>query len=587
MTPLTDIERATWRALRPPPKLRLSEWTGAHVVLPATLAAAPGRMRLFPYQHGMADSMGDPTVERVTVLKSARIGYTQLAVAALAHYAASDPAPTLAVLPAEADARHLMTGVIEPTFRESPALADLLTADAYGRDTMLARQFPGGSLKLVSANAPRNLRAVTARVLIADELDGWEVDARGEGDPLVLAEKRTFSFADRKIICGSTPVDEETSRICRLYDASDKRVWEVPCPHCGDFHEIAWKDISWPEGRPEEAAWACPSCGAVTEDREKAPMLLAGRWRATAPHVEGHHGYRINALSSLLPNAAWGKLAAEFVIAKRSPVTLKPFVNTILGEPWRGDNDEIDPTVFDRLREPLSADALPRDVLWLTAGVDLQGDRMECSLVGWTEQGDARVIEHGMLFGSPVEEGTWADLEAWLTRQFRHPLGGVFYLAAALIDSGNWTEAVYAFCRPRGARRIVAAKGVAGPGRPALTWSTSRKARIALVGVDGLKRSILERVKHGGTLTFADDLPADYFDQLRAERRVIRFSHGQPQERWELIPGRRNEALDCLCYATAAFTLVSRDPTRRRGELASVPTAPRSRVARSRFVSGV
>lgn len=86
-------------------------------------------MRLFPYQRAIADSMGDPTVERVSVLKSARVGYAQLAVAALAHYAANDPAPVLAVLPAEADAKHLMTGVIEPTFRESPALSDLLAAD--------------------------------------------------------------------------------------------------------------------------------------------------------------------------------------------------------------------------------------------------------------------------------------------------------------------------------------------------------------------------------------------------------------------------------------------------------------------------
>src|SRR6056297_2402359 len=106
MTPaLQVIEAAAWAALRPPAKIALSEWTEANVVLPATLAAAPGRMRLFPYQRDMADSMGDPTVERVTVLKSARIGYTQLAVAALAHYARNDPAPVLAVLPAEADAK--------------------------------------------------------------------------------------------------------------------------------------------------------------------------------------------------------------------------------------------------------------------------------------------------------------------------------------------------------------------------------------------------------------------------------------------------------------------------------------------------
>ena len=585
MTSLAEIEGATWAALRPPAKLRLSEWTEANVVLPSTLAASPGRMRLFPYQTDMADSMGDPTVERVTVLKSARIGYTQLAVAALAHYAANDPSPTLAVLPAEADCKHLMTGVVEPTFRESPVLSGLLSADTYGRDTMLSRQFPGGSLKMVSANAPRNLRALTARVLILDELDGWEIDARGEGDPLTLAEKRTFSFSDRKIIAGSTPVDEETSRVCRLYRQSDQRVWEVPCPHCESFAEITWKDITWPEGQPEKAAWACPSCGAVTEDREKAPMLLAGRWRATAPHVEGHHGYRINALSSLLPNAAWGKLAAEFVEAKKSPVTLKPWVNTILGEPWRGEGEDLDPADLARLQVPLTTEPIPAGILFLTAGVDVQGDRLEASLVGWTEDHRIHVIEHVTLWGGPREPDTWAELDAWLGRQFHHAAGGLCYVDAAVIDSGFNADEVYAFTRPRHARRIVAGKGVSGFQRPRLAWGASRKTRIAQVGVDPLKLEIHDRVRDGQTIAFADDLGPDYLEQLAAERLVTRMHRGHPVRQWELISGRRNEALDTLAYAIAARTLVSMPPEQRAEVVraARPPEAP-PRVMRSRFV---
>lgn len=586
MSRVDEIEKQAWAALRPPPKLRLSEWTERNVHLPATLAAAPGLMRLFPYQREMADAMSDPAVERVTVLKSARVGYTQLAVAALAHFAANDPSAVLAVLPTESDARHLMTGIIEPTFRESPALRDLLTADTTGRDTMLSRHFPGGNLALVSAASPRNLRARTARVLIMDELDGWEIDARGEGDPVALAEKRTFTFADRKIIAGSTPVDEETSRILRLYGQSDQRVWEVPCPHCGSFHELAWTDIRWEPDRPDTAAWACPSCGSITTDGEKAPMLMAGRWRATRPEVRGHAGFRINSLASLLANAAWPKLAAEFLDAKRSPVTLKPFINTVLGEAWRGEGDDLDPAALTALQRPHSLDSIPEDVLWITGGADVQGDRIELTLAGWTADGDCRVLSHEIVWGQPLEDQTWTELDALLSRHWVHPRGGVIRADAAVIDSGNWADAVYAFTRPRTSRRIVAGKGVTGFSRPYLAWGASRKTRLALIGVDSIKLHLHQRLQTGETITFSDRLGVDYLDQIAAEKLVTKYVRGHPSRQWQKISGRRNEALDTLTYATAARTLIAAPAEAREGELTGKPKPGKPAVAKSKWLSG-
>ena len=288
---LTMIRRQALGALRPPAKRPLSEWVEANVYLPSSIAAQPGKMRLWPHQKAIADSIGDPAVERVSVLKSARIGYTQLLTAAIAHFAVNDPGPVLCVLPADQDCRNFITGNIEPMFAESPALRQALLANVSDRDTMLQGYFPGGSLAIVSANAPRNLRARTVRVLFLDEVDGFEIDARGEGDPVSLAEKRTLSYGNRKIVMGSTPVDEETSRIVRADERSDRRVFECPCPHCGDFHEIAWRDIRWDIDKPETALWVCPSCGCLTLDSDKAAIVHPGRWKVTRPEVIGHHGY--------------------------------------------------------------------------------------------------------------------------------------------------------------------------------------------------------------------------------------------------------------------------------------------------------
>ncbi|KTQ95133.1 terminase [Aureimonas ureilytica] len=586
---LDTLRRETLQALRPPQKIALSDWCEANVHLPSSLSSQPGRMRLWPHQRAIADSIGDPTVERVSVLKSVRVGYSQLLTAAIGHYAANDPASILVVLPADADSRTFMTGNLEPVFAESPALRSVVSSDPKGRDIMLERRFPGGSLALVSARSPRNLRGRTARVLFLDEVDAFEIDVRGEGDPVMLAERRTLSYGDRKIVMGSTPVDEATSRICRAYGASDQRVYEVPCPACGTFTELAWGMIEWEADRPETAAFRCPHCDALVPAMEKPGMVAKGHWRATRPEVVGHHGYRLNALVSLLPNAAWGKLAAEFLVAKRSTETLKTFVNTLLGEPWRDQSDGLDEGALASRAEPFGLDAIPPEVLVVTAGCDVQDDRVEITTTGWTKDGDALVLAHEVVWGEPGRTETWAEVDDLLKRSWRHPGGGLLRVDAAIVDSGSGghTDAVYGFCKPRTGRRVFAGKGVAGFQRKAVEPSKARDIRLMLVGVDTIKNEIVNRLQAGRTVRFADALSDTWFEQLAGERRIVRHVRGHPVRAFERIPGRRVEALDCLVYAFAARRLVSLDLERREDEVAT-PTLParKASLVRSAWLDG-
>src|SRR5260370_41823743 len=108
------------------------------------------------------------------------------------------------------------------------------------------------------------------------------METTAEGSPILLAEKRTLSFGDRKIIIGSTPTTTITSHVHDAYENSDKRIYECPCPSCGAFREIRWAAIRWPEGRPQEAAWWCPSCGVFHGGGQKPGILDEGRLRATA-----------------------------------------------------------------------------------------------------------------------------------------------------------------------------------------------------------------------------------------------------------------------------------------------------------------
>ena len=64
------------QAWRPPPRLTLSEWADRHAVLSAESSAEVGRWRTIPYQKGIMDAITDRNIESVTVMKSARVGWT-------------------------------------------------------------------------------------------------------------------------------------------------------------------------------------------------------------------------------------------------------------------------------------------------------------------------------------------------------------------------------------------------------------------------------------------------------------------------------------------------------------------------------
>jgi phage terminase large subunit GpA-like protein len=598
MPALAEVRRRALASLIPPERVPLSQWIESNVRLPQGLAATPGPVRLWPHQRGIADAIGDPAIERVTVLKSARVGFTSLLSAAIGHHCVNDPAPVLCLQPTESDVRDFTVSDLEPLFEASPALRGALSRDVArneDRSTLAHRIFPGGSLKIIASRSPRNLRRHSARILFCDECDAYETSA--EGSPLALAERRTLTFGDRKIVLGSTPLFEETSAICRAYAASDGRVFEIPCAACGTFAEIAWRMIEWPSGEPERAAFRCPSCGELVGEEHKASMVERGQWRALRPEVRGHAGFRVNALVSLLPNASWGKLASEFVAAKDSPDTLRVFVNTLLAEPWRSDAEsDLNEGELQARAEPFSLDAIPPEVLIVTAGVDVQVDRLEASFVGFTRGSESLVLAHETLWGAPDQDEPWRALEELLRARWRHPLGGSIGVDAAVIDSGFATDSVYRFAFPRAGRRVMAGKGMPGA-RPIIAASKTRIAtktglagRLWIVGVDGIKTTLFAKLARGRSIRFSDSLEPSWFEQLASERVVVRYSRGQPVRMFERIPGKRAEALDAMVYATAARASLGtvnfdqREAALRHPESAPPPVARRPAVIRSAWL---
>lgn len=586
---IKEIRARAFAHLAPPPKIELAAWIEANVTLPSDVSATPGLMRLFSYQRGICEAVDDSTVSRISFVKPVRIGATALITAIVGAFVQNDPCNILAVQPTLDDARDFVISTIEPTFAASPPLAGLLTRDKAKSETILNRRFPGGSFKCVAAQ-PRMLRRHTVRVLLMDEVDAYEPNP--EGSPIKLAEKRTVSFQNRLIFMASTPTIAETSNILKAYGESDQRIFELPCPACGDFFEPTWAHVKWDkddDGRhlPETAHMVCPSCGSIIEESSKPAMVESGRWRATRPHIKGHAGFKTSALISTLANAAWAEIVREFLEAKKDPDLLRVWTNTLMGEPFHDrSGDGFDEHVLAKRAESFGLAEMPTDVRILTAGVDIQSWGCEVVTLGHSAT-QMFVLGYETIHGAPTSDETWRDLDDLLKRRFAHPLGGKLGYDAAAVDSGdgNVTDIVYAYTKPRASRRIVSVKGHEGN---RLLIERGSKPWLYIVGVDGAKSRLYGLLESTAHVRFSADLPPRFYEELSSERRVTYHKAGQPRRRWERVKGARAEALDGFVYAMAVRQLVGVDLTRRQNELMEIvkPAPALQSVYRSRWMSG-
>lgn len=578
-----------WRA---PERKRLSQWADQKFYLSAESAAEPGRWRSIPYQVGILDAFTDPDVEHVAVMKSARVGYTKCINAVIGYHIDEDPCPVMVVQPTIDDAQGYSKEEIAPMLRDCPSLAAKVP-EAKTRDsenTILSKRFPGGSLSMVGANSPRGFRRVSRRVVLFDETDGYPPSAGSEGDQIALGIRRTEYYWNRKIGAGSTPTIAGVSRIERLFYEGDQRRYYVPCPHCGTFQVLRFGGFKWPAGKPEQAVYVCVGCGAEIEHVHKPAMVAAGEWRP-GPHPQfpedpapgpfnGRASFHIWAAYSYSPNASWGQLCAEFVAAtKAGPESLKTFVNTVLGEPWREKGEAPEwQRLYDR-RELYKSGTCPRGVLFLTAGVDVQKDRLVYEVVGWGRGKVSWSIDYNVIPGDTATAAPWKGLEALLDRKFPHAGGGLLGVSVLAVDSGFNTQNVYAWCRRFPMSRVIAVRGVSTahlligtPSRVDVTVSgrklkrgykvwpvASHVAKSELYGWLSLDRPTGDEPAPPGFLHFPE-YADEWFKQLTAEQLVSSKSRkGYTVISWEVIPGRENHALDARVYARAAAAVAGLD----------------------------
>ena len=469
-----------------------------------------------------------------------------------------------------------------------------------GKSTIDEWRFPGGRLLFRGSNSPVGLRSNPIRVLIMDEVDGYPF-ATGEGEPTMLARKRLQAYEAvgiSKAILASTPASARTSRIWPAYLRSDQRKFFVPCPHCkaeqtlvenvGEFMAtVRWSKT--PDGKhlPKTAQIYCKECGAGWTERQRHEAVAKGRWIAQAPENTGIAGFWVNELYS--PFSSLEKIVRAFLEAKDEPRKFQQWVNLVLGIVWEDDTKEGETEwrrIYDR-REDYPLGKIPAPVEVVTAGVDVQADRLEVEIVGWTRRFESWSIDYRVIRGDPRTEVPWRALDELLEERFEAEGSAPNRIAVLGIDAGYATDQVEKWAARKPQRRVIATKGEAlrridyplgTPKKIELQQPGKRRQRgivIYPLGVDYLKEELLhgwlrlekpteEEIAQGvehppGYCHFPRAYGQDYFQQLCAEKKVWATNKlGNRKLGWFKIH-ERNEALDARLIARGAACFAGLD----------------------------
>lgn len=565
--PSPEFYSAIWvslKTLSPPPALSLPEWSDRYRRVPQGTSVHSGRWSStrFPWQMDPMLAVTDPATEEVVLMWSSQVGKTEILLCALAFFAHWDPSAVLLIQPTEGLVEAFSKERIAPMIAASPELARTF-ADPGSRksgNTLTMKSYPGGFLAMSGANAPSGLASRPIRVLLADEVDRWPASAGTEGDPLSLGRKRTRTYWNRLILQVSSPGVKGISRIARSYEASSQERFSVPCPRCGERQPLVWESVKWPPGQPELARYECRECASLWSQSQLNQGIRLGQYIAERPEVRKVRGFHVNELAA----TPLAELAAAFLEAKDAPETLQVFVNTSLAELWEGEGDTVPAEqLWMENREPI--EAVPPGTV-LTAGVDVQADRLEVEVVAWEPTTrDSWSVSFDVIHGDPRlavtdTRGPWVELDELLQAEYPVAGGGLVTLRAAFVDAGYLPDEVMSFTRGKGRRGIYASRGEAGAGKAWIIGHTRHKrtrARVYRLGVDALKGALYRYLAAAegepGRCRFPMEYQLGHFERLTAERAVTRYRAGHPFLAWELPSGARNEQLDCRVYAMAAL----------------------------------
>ncbi|WP_447956514.1 phage terminase large subunit family protein [Vreelandella sp. EE7] len=582
----------------PPERITTLEWANKYRWMSEVETARPGKYTVnvtpaLALPGGPLEALDDPNVEEVCCQKSAQVAWTSGVLGnALGRWIDIDPSPIIGLFAKDGAAKEYVAEKFEPMVEATPRLRNKI--DLRSRKLQQRQQFkrfPGGFLKLVGSNSPSSVKSTPSPRGFVEEPDDCNLNLKGQGDSILLLKERgkTYGRGRKKYIIGGTPTIAGISTIEAEMKLSDERRCYVPCHHCGESHELSFDNLVCPTEadrhhpifgtfRPERTIYACPHCGGEWSDQEKNANVRQGTWVATS-EFRGIAGFYMTELLSTFPDSRFARLMEKWLGALHGAEQgdysdLIVFTNNQMGMPYefKGDAPEAD-TLRDRA-EDYPERTVPNGGLLLTAGVDVQHDRLAVIIRAWGRGEESWLVFWGELFGNTMDkvDPVWDELDKLLTTGFEHEGGASLRVSAITIDSsdGQTSDAVYQYVRARQRHGVMAGKGASLNSenreifsRPKVSDDTNKQntkadkygLRPFIVGTHKAKDLIDARIRllgsGPGRMHWYRDVRSDYWEQLTAE---VKAPHPRnPRKKvWQKKAGKPNEALDCEVYALHA-----------------------------------
>ncbi|MCF6766474.1 phage terminase large subunit family protein [Thiotrichales bacterium 19S3-7] len=565
------IERAC-EYLKPPKDLTISEWAEKYRYIPAGNSSIPGKWRTLPYQREVLNIATDPRVEKVTLMWGAQLGKTEMISSIIGYHIHHDPCSQMMMQPTQGDLKTWLETKFNPMIDYTPELQATI-AKPRGRDGVNNQQMKsyfGGFLIFAWSGSASTLRGRSAPKIFCDEVSSYEFTS--EGHPVNLIWQRAATFgSQRKLFLTSTPTIKDSCFIEQSFLEGDQRYYHVPCVHCNELQTLEWEQISWEETEEgklkiDSVTYTCPHCACIISDADKIAMVRKGQWIAAKSFYD-HASFHLSELYS--PFRKFSDIVKSYLEKKKSG-DLQSFLNVSLAKTWDDEAERIESGhLIERVED---YHFVPLKCGLLTAGIDIQQDRIEMQVIAWADQEEAFVLDYRVLNGSPAETQVWHDLSDALKRHYKHESGFMMSIEFAGLDTGgteNMTAIAYEYISKRPIGRPFALKGRGGdypftsaPNRKK-TGKNKRKVTLYTVGTNEGKNILFSRLRienHGaGFIHFRKAVcDYEYFEQLTAEKRKI--NKGKKGYQWvNTRYNNRNEALDTYLYAYAALKISNVD----------------------------
>ena len=541
-----------------------------------------------PYWRFVCDLAANPIVEEIVCIKGAQVGWSEVCRNLMGYWIDLDPGPVMVLMPDQKSAEDFRDERVEPLMRNTPAVKRHVTQRVWD-STKHRIKFDTCSVFFVWAGSKTGTKSKPIRRLICEEPDEYPPFSSTGGDPLSKAEKRltTYRATGRStLLLGGTPTRRQGNTWKRWeLCAARYHIW-LPCPHCGKYQVLRWKQVKWPDvgetdlrKRAERikvgnlAYYECEHCVQPIYDHQKPRMLRRGVWatedevvledgRVVGPTVEARRvGVSVPSLYS--PDLTFGELAAEFLEAQGDPNALADFVNQRLAEPFEEQRAKTEPTIIAaKAKDGPQAMLFPKWATHLIATADTQGVDEKTGyfwyvIRAWAPGFKSQLVDHGVCHSKPEL------IERCLDRPIPAEVGGTV-LPQGLFPDANGPRLNEVYQLSQGDPRIHPCRGAA----KATTWMVQERPQKAhdvvlwLIDTEQSK-DLLHQLIHDPDPTrwmpnrdvidhvrLKDGAPFDavatssiYCSQMAAESKV--FDPRLNRETWVEIVKNNNHLYDC------------------------------------------